>query len=176
MNKLIPSAANGAFKVKDFNAAARDVEGYLQEFIAKTPSKQKEALRMMRQQHAVNDIVLNLSEEILAGNARVLRVLTRARRTKCLQVVIKIMLAGAPRTTVGACMSTAGDQLLAWTKGVNDILVQRLKRKAGSYPQLLTSKDCNDVLNSLSGLQSHEYSEYSEYLRTVYREYGECTD
>jgi hypothetical protein len=168
MNLLIPSAVNGTLRLNDFTTAARSAVTYLKEFMKKTPSEQQAEYRLRSQQHAANDIVLKLSNDIMSGNTRVTRVLRRAQLAKCLPAIIKIMFAGAPKTKVESCMSTAGDQLGEWAKGVITILQQRLRQKSVVHSQLLTSKDCDDVLRTLTGMLSNKYSEYSQYLRTVF--------
>jgi hypothetical protein len=152
MNQLIPSAVNGTLRLNDFTTAARSAVTYLKEFMDKTPSDQQAEYSLMSKQHAANDIVLKLASDIMSGTTRVTRVLKRAERAKCLPAIIKIMFAGAPKTKVESCMSIAGDQLGEWTKGVITILQQRLRQKSVVYSQLLTSKDCDDVLRTLAGM------------------------
>jgi hypothetical protein len=168
MNQLVPSAVNGTLRVNDFTTAARSAVTYLKQFMEKTPPDQEAEYSLMSRQHAANDIVLGLANDIRTGSTRVTRVLRRAERAKCLPAIIKIMFAGAPKTKVESCMSTAGDQLGEWAKGLIAIMHQRLRRKSVSHSQLLTSKDCDDVLRTLAGMHSHKHSEYSQYLRIVF--------
>lgn len=150
---LVPSAVNGSFKVKDFKSAARDVGDYLNEFMALPSTEQKALFTTIEKQHAANDIVVKMMREIASGSDRLTRVLKRAKRANCMEDVVKILLAGAPRSKVAACMSAAaaGDKLVQWVTAVGAIVHQRLKSKAVRSPKLLTSKDCDDVLRGLTG-------------------------
>jgi hypothetical protein len=164
MNQLTPTAANGSFKVKDYNVAARSTAQYLRDFSDKSQSQQAHALNSLRQQQTANVLVLKLLEDIKTGNLRTKRLLKRAEKAKCLPVVIKILLAGAPKTKVAQCIADVGDRLEEWTTGIIRILHERLVSKSTSYSQLLTSKDCDHVLHTLTGMHTHQYREYSQYL------------